>query len=59
MRKIFSLTGHDGKKKYISIDFKHGFFEFHDYRGDHLGEYRFNGEFNSEADPSHNLKSVK
>lgn len=58
MRKIYSLTGHGGRKQYISIDFKHGMLEFHDYRGTHLGEYRFNGEFNSEADPTHDLKSV-
>ncbi|MDE7160125.1 MAG: hypothetical protein K2O24_04700 [Muribaculaceae bacterium] len=58
MRRIYSLTGHDGKKQYISIDCKHGMFEFHDHRGNHLGEYRFNGEFNSGADPSHNLKTL-
>lgn len=58
MRQIFSLTGHMGDKQYISIDFKHGMFEFHDHQGTHLGERRFDGSYNKKADPTHNLRTL-
>ena len=58
-RKIFSLINKNGEKQYISIDFAHGMFEFHDKNGTHLGEYRFNGMFNSVAESSHNFKTLR
>lgn len=58
-RKIFSLINKNGEKQYISIDFAHGMFEFHDKNGIHLGEYRFNGMHNSGAEPSHNFKTLR
>ncbi|MDE5814259.1 MAG: hypothetical protein K2H72_08240 [Muribaculaceae bacterium] len=59
LRKIFSIINKNGEKQYISIDFKHGMFEFLDKNGDHLGEYRFNGMFNSDPQPSHNFKTLR
>lgn len=55
-RRIFSITK-NSKKQYISLDFAHGMFEYHNSSGEHLGEYGFLGRKNSDADKSHNLKS--
>lgn len=55
-RRIFSITK-KSKKQYISLDFAHGMFEYHNSSGEHLGEYGFLGRKNSDADKSHNLKS--
>lgn len=55
-RKIYSLINRKGKKQYISLDFRHGMMEFHDEHGIHLGEFRFTGLKNADAEPSHNLK---
>lgn len=57
-RKIFSLINKKGEKQYISIDFAHGMFEFLNHKGDHLGEFRFNGMPNKPANPSHSLKTL-
>lgn len=57
-RSIFSIINKDGNKQYISLDFKHGFFEFFDHHGVHLGEYNFNGFKNSPAEDSHHLKTI-
>lgn len=57
-RLIFSVINPDKKKQYISIDYKHGMFEYHDQNGKHLGEYRFNGQLNKAADNSHNLRCL-
>ncbi|OGU80685.1 MAG: hypothetical protein A2W11_01230 [Ignavibacteria bacterium RBG_16_35_7] len=59
LRTIFSLIGSNGKIKYISIDHKHGMFEYHNHKGDHLGEFRFDGTPNSGVDPSHSLKTLR
>ncbi len=46
MRKIFSVSK-DNEKMYLSIDFEKGnAFEWCNYKGEHLGEFRFNGEEN-------------
>lgn len=58
LRAIYSLTGSNGKKKYISIDHKHGIFEYYNFRGIHQGEFRFDGTKNKNANPSHNLKTL-
>lgn len=55
-RRIFSITK-QSRKQYISLDFAHGMFEYHDSSGNHLGEYRLLGTKNSDADKSHNLRS--
>lgn len=52
LRSIFSIEK-DGKKLYLSIDFeKANCFELCDHKGKHLGEYRFDGIFSSNADSS-------
>lgn len=43
LRKIFSTINKHGKQQFISIDFKHGMFEFLDHTGAHQGEYLFDG----------------
>ncbi|WP_294331832.1 hypothetical protein [uncultured Chryseobacterium sp.] len=57
-RKIFSMINKKGEKIYLSIDHAHGMFEYHNFRGEHLGEYKFDGSFNSYSDSSHNLKTI-
>jgi hypothetical protein len=57
LRKIFSIT-RKGKKQYISLDFEKGMFEYHDNKGKHLGEYRFDGGKNSKAKEGHNFKTI-
>ena len=59
LRQIYSIIGPHGRRQFISIDFRHGMFEFHDEDGNHLGEFRFDGTWNSDADSSHSLKCVK
>ncbi|MDE6359694.1 MAG: hypothetical protein K2L39_00505 [Muribaculaceae bacterium] len=56
-RKIYSMLNRDGKRQYISLDFAHGMFEYIDPLGNHIGEYRLTGDFNSPAQPDHGLKS--
>jgi len=58
MRSIYKILGEDGLFKYISLDHRHGMFEFHNYKGEHLGEFKFDGSYNSEADVSHNFKTI-
>lgn len=57
-RKIYSIINRHGQRQFISIDFRHGMFEFHNERGEHLGEYHFDGSFNAEADLGHSLKCL-
>jgi hypothetical protein len=57
-RKIFSIINSHGKQQFISIDFAHGMFEFLDENGTHLGEYHFDGTFNSPADLSHSFRCI-
>lgn len=58
-RKIFSIVNSDGCQQFISIDFRHGMFEFHDEHGNHLGEYRFDGSYNSGVVPDHSLRCIE
>lgn len=58
LRAIFSLIGKNGTTQYISIDHKHGMFEYYDCRGIHQGEFRFDGTPNKPANSTHNLKSL-
>ena len=58
LRTIFSLFNRNSMLQYISLDHRHGMFEYHDSNGNHLGEYKFDGSYNSEAQPSHNLKTL-
>lgn len=58
-RKVFSIINRYGKRQFISIDFRHGMFEFHDEHGTHLGEFRFDGSPNTDADESHSLRCVQ
>lgn len=58
-RYIYRLLNSDKEMQYISIDTRHGMFEFHDKNGEHLGEYRFNGEFNSGPESDHSFKSIR
>lgn len=57
-RKIFSTINKDGEKMYLSIDHAHGMFELHNFRGEHQGEFKFDGSFNSKPDQSHNLMTI-
>ena len=58
-RRVFRLVNRTGRCQYISLDFRHGMFEYHDEKGVHLGEKRFDGTPNKIANLSHNLKSLK
>ena len=57
-RKIYKFINRTGHKQYISIDFAHGMFEYFDRNGNHLGEKRFDGFYNSDPDPTHNLRTL-
>ena len=59
LRKIYSILNRNGKKQYISLDLRHGMMEFHDEKGTHLGEFRFTGVKNAEAESSHDLQALK
>lgn len=51
------MINRDGKRQYISLDFAHGMFEYIDSHGNHIGEYRLTGDFNSSAQTDHGFKS--
>lgn len=55
LRQIYSIVNKNGRNQFISIDFGHGMFEFHNEKGEHLGEYRFDGSLNSCAEVNHGL----
>ena len=60
IRVIYSLITKSGNQHFISLDFAHGMLEICNDRGDHIGEYRIDGSYNSEATPeSHSLRCVK
>lgn len=59
LRDIYSIINQEGKIQFISIDFLHGMFEFHNDKGDHLGEFRFDGSPNSVAETGHSLKCLE
>lgn len=57
LRHVYSVIGNNGNKQYISLDFRHGMFEFHNSKGEHLGEFHFDGSCNSKPESDHSLKS--
>lgn len=59
IRQIYSIVNKEGKLQFISIDFGHGMFEFHDENGRHQGEYRFDGSYNSGIEEDHSLKCIE
>ena len=59
IREIYSIVNKGGLEQFISIDFGHGMFEFHDKNGEHQGEFRFNGTLNSGVEADHRLKSLE
>lgn len=59
LRKIYSIVNKNGKLQFISIDFRHGMFEFLDENGEHQGEYHFDGSYNSPSSPDHSFKCMK
>ena len=58
LREIYSIINCQGRRQFISIDFRHGMFEFHNERGDHLGEFHFDGSFNTGIEADHALKCM-
>lgn len=59
-RKIFSILSKQGKRQFLSIDFKHGMFEFLDHTGTHIGEYKYDGSHHKDAQPEdHSLLCMK
>lgn len=58
MRAVYSLINKNGVIQFVSIDFKHGMFEFHDENGTHIGEFRFDGTYNSTPEKDHSLKCI-
>lgn len=57
-RYIYSVLK-QGRKQYISLDVEKGMFEFYDEYGKHIGEYHYDGTRNTEAKPSHNLRTIR
>lgn len=58
LRNIYSILNKEGNIQYISFDHRHGMFEYHSSDGTHLGEYKFDGSFNSKAEATHNFKTL-
>lgn len=58
LRSIYSIVNKYGKLQFISIDFGHGMFEFHDEKGEHQGEFRFDGSYNSPKETTHDFKCM-
>lgn len=58
LRAIFSIINREGQRQFISIDFKHGMFEFLDRKGKHVGEFRFDGSPNSGEEEDHSLRCL-
>ena len=59
LREIYSIVNRHRRRQFISIDFLHGMFEFHDEHGTHLGEFHFDGSFNSKAEVDHSLRCLE
>ena len=59
LRSVFSIIGKDGHKQYVSIDFEHGMFEFINHLNVHLGEFRFDGTYNSGSEQDHAFKTLR
>ncbi len=58
LRNIYSIISRNGDIQYVSLDHRHGMFEYHSEDGTHLGEFKFDGSFNSKAEVSHNLRTI-
>lgn len=59
-RSIYSLVTKSGKMHFVSLDCAHGMFEICNDKGVHIGEYRIDGSFNSDATPeTHSLRCVR
>lgn len=59
LRRIYSIYNTVlNRKQYISLDMKHGMFEFHNEKGEHLGEFHFDGSYNSGAEIDHSLTCI-
>lgn len=59
LREIYSIVNRNDKRQFISIDFGHGMFEFHNEKGEHLGEFRFDGSYNSPIEIDHSFKCME
>lgn len=59
LREIYSIVNRNGKRQFISIDFGHGMFEFHNEKGEHQGEFRFDGSYNSPIEIDHGFKCME
>lgn len=58
LREIYSIVNKDGYRQFISIDFGHGMFEFHNEKGEHQGEFHFDGSYNSPIEIDHSFKCM-
>ena len=56
--RIFSIKK-EGNYIFLSIDKQHGMFELCDDKGNHIGEIRFDGSYNSGSEKDHGLKCVE
>lgn len=56
-RCIYGLK-HNERWQFVSLDMRHGFFEFVNDLGDHLGEKRFDGSFNSGSEVDHGFRVI-
>lgn len=59
LREIYSIVNRYGLQQFISIDFGHGMFEFHNEKGEHQGEFRFDGSYNSPIELDHGFKCME
>lgn len=59
LRSIYSIINKSRYKQYVSIDFEHGMFELINHLNDHLGEFRFDGTYNSDPEPDHAFKTLR
>lgn len=57
-RYIYKLLNRNEEYQYVSIDHGHGMFEYHNSKGEHLGENRFDGGYNSGSEVDHNLRTL-
>lgn len=57
--RIYSIKDKNGKYIFLSIDKRHGMFEWCGDDGTHKGERKFDGSYNSDAEPKdHSLNCV-
>lgn len=58
VKRVYSIKNKSGKYIFLSIDKRHGMFEWCADDGSHLGERRLDGSHNSNAEADHSLKCV-